>query len=282
MTISAPTTAPVSANVTGSRTYLMCPPAHFGVTYRINPWMRPDLPADRERALVQWTQLRGQLLALGHRVHDMPAQPGLPDLVFTANGGLVVDGRALVPRFRHRERAREAQHFAAAFRTLGIRHVRLASFTNEGEGDFRLVGGHILAGHGLRSDRHAAREVSDFFRLPVVPLRLIDPRFYHLDTALAVLDDNTIAYWPGAFDGAGQAALRRHYPDAVTAAEAEVSQLGLNMISDGRNVIMSAGCTTLRSKIEERGFDVVELPIDEFRKAGGGPKCCVLELHSRR
>jgi N-dimethylarginine dimethylaminohydrolase len=280
MTISAPVAAPGSARVTSTRRYLMCPPVHFDVAYRINPWMRPDRPVDRSRAVAQWTRLRDELTALGHQVDVMPPQPHLPDLVFTANGGIAIGAKALVPRFRHPERAPESEHFAIALRNLGIADVRTASCVNEGEGDFRLAGARILAGYGLRSDRRAAGEVAEFFGLPVVPLRLVDPRFYHLDTALAVLDERTVAYWPGAFDEDGNAALRELFPAAIVAAEADAAQLGLNMVSDGSTVIMSPECPALGAQIAERGFDVVQAPSDELRKAGGGAKCCVLEWHS--
>lgn len=199
--------------------------------------------------------------------------------MFTANGGIAIGDRALVPRFRHAERAPEAAHFAVALHTLGLRDISYACQVNEGEGDFRLAGQHILGGYGLRSDRRAVAEVADFFGLPTLGLRLVDERFYHLDTALAVLDAQTVAYWPGAFDAAGVGALRERYPDAVIATEADAAQLGLNMVSDGRTVIMSPDCPDLAAAIAERGFEVVRLSMDELRKAGGGAKCCVLQWH---
>jgi N-dimethylarginine dimethylaminohydrolase len=236
-------------------------------------------PVDRTRAQAQWDGLRSELTALGHRVEIMPGQPGLPDMVFAANGGIVIGDKALVPRFRHAERAPEAQHFAEAFAALGIPFVRQASHTNEGEGDFRLVGGRILAGTGPRSDPRAPAEVGDYFGLPVAALSLVDPRLYHLDTALAILDERTIAYWPNAFDHASQGVLRELFPDAIQATEADAAALALNLISDGSNVIMAPGADALAAAIAERGFEVRTAATDELLKAGGGAKCCVLEHH---
>lgn len=209
--------------------YLMCPPTYFAVRYRINPRMRPECPVDVDRAQAQWEDLRHRLVTLGHEVLTVAPQPGLRDMVFAANGGIVIGDRALIPRFRHVERAGESVHFARALRGLGLCEVHQASYVNEGEGDFLLVGARILGGSGFRSDPRAAKEVADYFGLPVVSLRLLDSRLYHLDTALARLDADTVAYWPGAFSPASQHILRELFP--------------------------------------------------ELRKAGGGAKCCVLELH---
>jgi N-dimethylarginine dimethylaminohydrolase len=230
----------------------------------------------------QWGRLRDQLVSLGHHVDVMTPDPGYPDLVFTANGGIVVGDRALVPRFRHPQRQGESPVYAAALRALGITQVQPAGFVNEGEGDFLLIGEQFLGGTGLRSDARATAEVAEFFDIAVVPLTLVDPRFYHLDTALARLSADTVAYWPGAFDERSQGVLCELFPDAVLASEEDAAELTLNMVSDGSTVVMAPGRTALAAAIGDRGFHVVELATDELRKAGGGAKCCVLELHSAR
>jgi N-dimethylarginine dimethylaminohydrolase len=209
----------------------------------------------------------------------MTPDPDLPDLVFAANGGIAVGDRAMVPRFRHAERQGESAVYAAALRDLGIGEVVQARRTNEGEGDFLLTGDRFLAGTGQRSDPDATAEVAEFFGLEVVPLALVDPRFYHLDTALARLSDDLVAYWPGAFDRRSAGVLRELFPDAIEATEADAAALALNMVSDGTTVVMAPGRADLCSAITERGFDVVEIATDELRKSGGGAKCCVLEHH---
>jgi N-dimethylarginine dimethylaminohydrolase len=257
----------------------MCPPTYFAVRYSINPWMQLDEPVDAARAVAQWQQLHDRLVQLGHTVHVVDPQPDQPDMVFAANGGVAIGDRALVPRFRHAERAGESAHFAAALADLGITEIRQARHVNEGEGDFLLTGSRILAGSGFRSDRRAADEVGDFFGIPVVTLALVDPRFYHLDTALARLAGDTVAYWSGAFDARSRARLSDLFPDAILATEDDAAALGLNMVSDGSTVIMAPGRDRLARQIAERGLRVVPLSTDELRKAGGGAKCCVLEHH---
>jgi N-dimethylarginine dimethylaminohydrolase len=282
MTLNVASAAPATA-IAGSmpvqRHYLMCPPTYFAVRYSINPWMHPAQPVDVLAAIAQWQRLHDTLIALGHHVDVMPADPDLPDMVFTANGGIVIGDRGLVPRFRHAERDAESMHFARTMKDLGLAEVRQARFVNEGEGDFLLTGERILAGTGLRSDPRAVKEVQEYFGRPVVALQLVDPRFYHLDTALARLDADTVAYWPGAFAPQSQDVLRELFPDAILADEREASALALNMVSDGSTVIMTTECDELAERIVERGFAVLRASTSELRRAGGGAKCCVLELH---
>jgi N-dimethylarginine dimethylaminohydrolase len=263
------------------RAFLMCPPTYFAVRYSINPWMRPDEPVDVDLAVSQWRTLVSTLRGLGHDITLITPQAELPDMVFAANGGIAIGNRAMTPRFRHPERSGEAARFGQAFTDLGFRSVRQARHVNEGEGDFLFTGSLILADSGFRSEPDAAEEVADYFGLPVLGLTLADPRLYHLDTALAVLDETTLAYWPGAFAPASQTVLRERWPDAVLVGETDAATLGLNMVSDGRNVITASGCPTLGRQLTERGFVVHPVDTSELRKSGGGAKCCVLQLHPR-
>ncbi|HEY0640957.1 MAG TPA: amidinotransferase [Pseudonocardiaceae bacterium] len=260
------------------RRYLLCRPVHFDVTYSINPWMDPARPTSAEVGLAQWKRLHDTFVTLGHQVELIEPVPGLPDMVFAANGALVVDGRVLVARFRHRQRTDEAAAYLEWFGRGGWSQVRQAEYVNEGEGDFLWTGKEILAGCGFRSDPRAHDEVREFFGRPVVSLRLVDPRFYHLDTALAVLGDGEIMYYPEAFDPAGQALLAELYPDAVLADRADAEVFGLNALSDGRHVILPGRAVGLAARLRDRGYVPVGADLSELLKAGGGVKCCTLEL----
>ena len=260
------------------RRYLMCPPEHFEVSYAINPWMDPAVPVDRDRAWRQWDELRRTYLQLGHEVETIPAVAGLPDMVFAANGGLVVDGVAVGARFRHPERAAEADAYLAWLRTAGYPTAAAPEHTNEGEGDLLVVGETILAGTGFRTSPEAHREVAALTGREVVTLRLVDPRYYHLDTALCALDDETVAYLPSAFDAPSRAVLRERYPDAILADPADAAVLGLNAVSDGRHVVLPVEASGFAAQLEARGFTAVPVELDELRKAGGGPKCATMEL----
>ncbi|MFI9785053.1 dimethylargininase [Kitasatospora sp. NPDC051984] len=265
---------------TPSRRYLLCPPEHFAVEYAINPWMDPTRPVDRTAALRQWADLAAVLRGLGHRVELMDAEPGLPDMVFTANGATVVAGRVLVARFRHPQRAGEAEAHQRWFTAAGFRQVRNALEVNEGEGDLLVAGPRILAASGFRTTPAAHREAQRILGLPVVTLRLTDPRYYHLDTALAVLDQERIMYYPPAFSPDSRRLLHRLYPDAILAHGADAAVFGLNAVSDGRHVVLPATAQGLADQLHAAGYQPVPVALPELRKAGGGPKCCVLELRS--
>ncbi|WP_035813225.1 dimethylargininase [Jiangella gansuensis] len=256
----------------------MCRPDHFAVHYSINVWMDPGRPVDRDRAVSQWETLRSTYERLGHRVHLLDPRPGLPDMVFAANGAFVVGDRALGARFRERVRAGEAPAHRSWLEGAGV-GVREPRAVNEGEGDFAWAFTRILAGAGFRSDPAAHTELAAVFGVPVVPLELIDPRFYHLDTALAVLDHDTIAYYPPAFAPASRELLGRLYPDAILATEADALVLGLNAVSDGRHVVLAEQATDLAAALARTGFEPVPVDVSELLKAGGGVKCATLELH---
>ncbi|RFU37560.1 amidinotransferase [Actinomadura logoneensis] len=282
-TTSAPAPAPAPAfpeRTALRRHYLMCRPEHFAVTYAINPWMDPSAGASAELAVEQWEALRSTYLALGHEVSLIDPVPGLPDMVFAANGALVVGGRAYGARFTFAERAAEGPAYSAWLRANGFADVKEPEHTNEGEGDFLTLDRIILAGTGFRTDLGAHQEAQEFLGRPVVTLRLVDPRFYHLDTALFPLDGENVAYYPGAFSPGSRAVLERLFPNAVIASEADAAVLGLNAVSDGRNVVVNAEATGLIATLTEHGYHPVPVDLTELRKAGGGPKCCTLELRT--
>jgi N-dimethylarginine dimethylaminohydrolase len=262
------------------RRYLMCPPEHFAVTYAINPWMRPGEPTDAATALRQWAALRQVYTDLGHDVRTIEPVPGLPDMVFAANGATVVGGTVLGARFRYPQRAAEADAYLRWFRAGGYPRVLAPRLVNEGEGDIVCTGRVLLAGHGFRSDEAAGTELAEVFGLPVVSLRLTDPRYYHLDTALCVLDRDTAMYYPAAFDDAARAAIAAQFAELIEAKDEDAEVLGLNAVSDGRHVVLPVQARSLAARLRERGFEPIGVDMSELLKGGGGPKCCTLELRS--
>jgi N-dimethylarginine dimethylaminohydrolase len=259
------------------RRYLMCRPTYFAVDYAINPWMDPTAPVDVDLAVAQWTTLRDTYLGLGFTVDLIDPVPGLPDMVFAANGATVIDGVVLGAQFTYPERAAEAPAYLEWFARNGfVTHE--AKAVNEGEGDILLAGDRILAGTGFRTDVSAHLEAQEHFGRPVISLQLVDPRYYHLDTALTVLSPDNVAYYPGAFSPGSQAVLRRLYPDAVMATALDAAVLGLNAVSDGRRVVLPSAATRLAGELAAKGYEPIPVDVSELHKAGGGPKCCTLEV----
>jgi N-dimethylarginine dimethylaminohydrolase len=263
-----------------AHSYLMCPPTYFAVTYAINPWMRPDQPTDTDRAIRQWQRLRRVYLNLGHTVRIIDPVPGLPDMVFAANGATVIGGTVLGVKFRFAERAAEADAYLDWFRASGFRDVRTARLINEGEGDILYSGRSLIAGYGFRTDLAAHAQLEETFGVPVISVRLVDPRFYHLDTAMCVLDADTAAYYPAAFDEASRAALAAHFTELIEASDSDAEVFGLNAVSDGRHVVLPARAMKLATSLAARGFEPIGVDVSELLKAGGGPKCCTLELRT--
>lgn len=263
----------------------MCPPRHFEVTYAINPWMNTQVPVDVKRAHVQWEVLRNTYLSLGHKVELIEPMVGQPDMVFAANGGLVVSGRAYGAKFRFPERGAEGLAYGDWLRSADIDVFEPAQI-NEGEGDFLTLKRMILAGTGFRTSLEAHIEAANALDRPVVSLELVDPRFYHLDTAIAILDDGNgdapadIAYFPGAFSRHSQRTLRDLFPDAIISDEADALVLGLNSVSDGHNVIVPSEAKRFGEQLRERGYTPVPVNLSEFLKSGGSVKCCTMEMHS--
>jgi N-dimethylarginine dimethylaminohydrolase len=259
------------------RHYVMVRPTHFDVQYSINPWMNPKKPTFTELAIAQWEWLRDLLLDLGHRVDQIEPLEGLPDMVFAANGATVVNDHVLVARFRHPHRRPESRAYLDWFTAQGYQ-VRQASRTNEGQGDYLLAGSRLLAGSGFRTDPLAHGEAERFLGMPVTGLTLVDPRFYHLDTALAVLNDETVMYYPAAFSPESLRLLQKLYPDAILATDADAEVFGLNAVSDGHHVVLPQAATGLIGALRERGFDPISADLTELLKAGGNVKCCLLEI----
>jgi N-dimethylarginine dimethylaminohydrolase len=255
----------------------MTPPVYFAVEYEINPWMDVSTPVDVDRALAQWEDLRQTYLRLGHRVDPVEPVRGLPDMVYAANGGFVANNIAIVARFRFAQRAAEATAYATWMRSAGYRPVS-TRHVNEGQGDLLQIGAMILAGYGFRTDRRAHDEISARLGVPVVSLELVDPRFYHLDTVLAVLDDHTIAYYPPAFSEPAQQLLRALFPDALVVGSADAYALGLNVVSDGLHVVLPEAATGFAAQLRDAGFEPVGVDLSELLKGGGSVKCCTLEV----
>jgi N-dimethylarginine dimethylaminohydrolase len=289
---TAPLAGSSTSRVQHHRRYLMCRPEHFTVSYTINPWMQPQNPTDTQLAVRQWQALYDTYISLGHEVQLIDPIEGLPDMVYTANGGFIIDNIAYGAKFRFQERVPEGPAFMDWFRDNGFEVVEPRE-VNEGEGDFLLVGDTILAGTGFRSTGDSHREIGEVFNREVVSLKLIDPRFYHLDTAIAVLDPvegpaagseaggverANIAYLEHAFDEESRAILAERYPDAIRVSDEDGAVFGLNSASDGLNVIISPRAKGFEAQLRERGYNPVLVDLSELLLGGGGIKCCTLEL----
>jgi N-dimethylarginine dimethylaminohydrolase len=261
------------------RRYLMCPPEHFGVLYEINPWMHREVAVDNERAVEQWDGLVAVLREAGAEVKTMEPKPDVPDLVFTANAGLV-HGRKFVPsRFRHPERQAETPHDIAWFEADGFEIAELPEGVgHEGAGDALPFRGTLLSGYRFRSDARAHAAISAITGAPVRVLELVDERLYHLDLTFCPLDERRAIIAPTGWDSYGRKVVEALVPEPLVLDEEQALSFCANSVVVGTTVVMPLCPAPVGRQLEAWGFDVVIAPVDEFLKAGGGCRCLTLAL----
>jgi N-dimethylarginine dimethylaminohydrolase len=258
---------------------LMCPPDHFGIEYEINPWMNVRAGSEPERARRQWTALHDTLRELGVAVDLIEPVPGLPDLVFTANSGLVFDKLFVVSHFRFGVRQGEAPHFEKWACSRGFEVVRPPEgFRFEGAGDALFCGETLFAGYRFRSDVRSHQWIGEKLGVEVLPLELVDPRFYHLDTCFCPLAPDVALYYPGAFDEYGRSVLRDRIPHLIDVVAAEAISFSCNAVVVGKTVILNDGAPKLAQALAERNFTVRLLGFSEFIKSGGSAKCLTFRI----
>ena len=261
----------------------MCPPKLFDVNYVINPWMAGNVRrSSREQAAAQWQQLH-HALQQAARVMLVEPQPGLPDMVFTANAGLVRGGVVAMSSFFHPERQGEESHFRKWFDDAGFRVCQMPSGTPfEGEGDalFEADGSRLWAGHGVRTLHSSHSHLQDLWDIEVISLRLVDPRFYHLDTCFCPLRSGYVMYFPAAFDADSNAKIEMRYPQErrIPVREEDALRFACNAINVGRLILLNEISADLSCRLQAHGFDVVQVRLTEFLKAGGAAKCLALRL----
>jgi N-dimethylarginine dimethylaminohydrolase len=258
---------------------LMCPPDHYGIEYEINAWMSRSRPSNREAAARQWRDLRRLLEQAGARISCLDPVAGLPDLVFTANAALCYEDLAILAHFRPPQRQAEEPRHRRWFAEHGFRVCRLKSRADfEGAGDALFCGDTLFAGYRTRSDVRAHQEVAAVLGCRVVPLELVTPRFYHLDTCFCPLAPGVAVYYPPAFDAYGRRVLEELIDDLIPVDAAEAYHFACNAVVIGKTVVTGIRCPQLHRQLRRREFTPYETPLGEFIKAGGAAKCLTLRL----
>jgi len=258
---------------------LMCPPDHFGIEYEINPWMDRRAGCNHAAAVQQWQGLRQRLEESGAQIAYLKPMAGLPDLVFTANAALIYGEAAVPARFRHPQRQGEEPH---AQRWLAEHGFTLRPLPEgvyfEGAGDALFCADVLFAGYRIRSDIRAYQHLAALLRCRVIPLELVDPRFYHLDTCFCPIAAGRAIYYPAAFDHYGRKVLQSMIGELIDVEDDEAQRFACNAVVVGNRVITNTGCPQLARRLKDLGLDHAETPLDEFLKSGGSAKCLTLRL----
>lgn len=267
--------------------FLMCAPNHFEVAYVINPWMEGNVACGQtDTANRQWSDLVDMIGRVAHVERIAPAK-GVPDMVFTANAGLVLGNKFVLSRFRHPERQAEEAHFARWFADEGFDVLTLPPETTfEGAGDALLDRERPLLwlGYGHRSDKLCAPLLEDYLDIEIEPLRLIDPRFYHLDTCFCPLEDGYLMYYPSAFDADSQERIAARVPieRRIVVTDEDAFHFACNAVNSAGNIFLNRASAPLAARLQSLGFLVHQTDLSEFMKAGGSAKCLTLKLTEER
>lgn len=261
----------------------MCAPDHYDVDYVINPWMEGNIhKSSRDRAVEQWQKLFHVLKE--HAIVDLvPPQKGWPDMVFTANAGLVLGNNVVLSRFLHKERQGEEPYFQHWFAENGYTvNVLPKDLPFEGAGDALLdrEGRWLWAGYGFRSELDSHPYLAKWLDIEVLSLRLMDERFYHLDTCFCPLANGYLLYYPGAFDSYSNRLIEMRVAaqKRIAIEEADAVNFACNAVNVEQIVIMNKASDSLKTRLADVGFQVIETPLTEFLKAGGAAKCLTLRV----
>ncbi len=258
---------------------LMCPPDFYGIEYEINPWMNRLVGTDRATSAMQWKSLQDTLIDLGVEIELVDPVQGLPDLVFTANAGLVYRKIFIPSRFRHGVRKGEEPYYTAWAQNHGWEVVSIPEMhCFEGAGDALFLGETLFAGYRFRSDARGHQWIGARLGVEVLPLELVDSRYYHLDTCFCPLSANQAIYFPGAFDEYGRSVLQSRIEQLIEVGADEAASFSCNAVVVGKTVVLNDGAPRLAEALRKLGFDVKPLCLTEFIKAGGSAKCLTLRL----
>jgi len=262
---------------------LMCPPDYFSVEYVINPWMSGLTdPPDRNKAHKQWGSLRDSIAKYAD-IEIIEPQPDLPDMVFTANAGVVSENKAIASHFIPHERRLEESYFKSWFKNNGYQLLDLDEKIGfEGGGDclFDRGGPWLWTGYGFRTEVEAHKEIASYFEVEVVPIRLVDERFYHIDTCFCPLTGGLVMYHPPAFDYDSRIAIETRIPPnkRIIVDTQDAGNFACNAVNIDDKIILNKASENLKNQLQQLGFEVIEVDLSEFIKAGGSAKCLTLKL----
>jgi N-dimethylarginine dimethylaminohydrolase len=261
---------------------LMCPPTYFDIEYSINPWMDVNNKVNKELAHEQWNNFVNVLREMGDEVEFIEPAPGLPDMTFSGDPGLVYNDAFIPSNFRAQERAGEVEHYVEWFKRNGYTIKRMPSDVFfEGLGDVVFHNNLAIVGHGCRSDQRAIAHLKELIpSLKVVgEMKILDDHYFHLAMALGFIDEETVLYYPPAFDEASNRRLREivKYPIVAGDEDANV-YFACNNLVIGDTVLLDNCTADLRRSLAVRGYKVRTCDMSEFKKSGGSLRCLVLSF----
>lgn len=258
---------------------LLCPANYFKIPYEINPWMKIKNYVLEKEARLQWRALRDIYKDISFQIEEIDPQHDFPDMVFTANGFFNIGKKALLSRFRFKERQGETKFFKNWLVEHGYEIIDPENVSYEGQGDTFLVAKSIFQGWGFRSEKMILPILSNTYAdHEIVPLHLVDNRFYHLDTCFFPVAENLVYYYENAFDPSSMRKIRKSFVKAIAVSDEEALSFSLNSVAADHKVVMNAKARKFADRVKSDGFRPILTPMDEFLKSGGSVKCLTNEI----
>lgn len=264
---------PSSAQSKVIKEVLMCNPLHYSISYTINPWMKVG-SENKNIAQMQWQKLCQTYFDLGIKVNLIDQQPNIPDMVFSTDQGIVKGKKVIISNFRFKERKGERKPYLEWFTSHGYELIFIPEKAYfEGNGECLFFGQKLLIGIGFRANMLTCKYLKKTLAVEVIPLELINPFFYHLDTALFVLNEEVVFYYPEAFSKKSQKVLKRLVPNLIPFNDFEANNFAANSVVTDHQVILNKTLPNFRNDLAKLGYKSIEVDISEFAKAGGGAHC---------
>ncbi|MFA9289339.1 MAG: dimethylarginine dimethylaminohydrolase family protein [Weeksellaceae bacterium] len=260
---------------------LLCPPTNFEIMYEINPWMHAGTPIDHVKILEEYEALKQIYTSLGVTYHELTPQVGLPDQVYTTDTGLPEGNMFIKSNFRYPQRVPEAAIAASFFQKKGYENKTIPDgIYFEGEGELLRCDDRYYLGYGYRSSKEAAPYLQDYLQKPVQTLEIVDPRFFHLDTCFAPLTDDLALVYKPALSKEAQQVVQRDFKSLINLTETDALAFACNLVTIGKNIIIHEGLSdSLTKQLEEQGYTIHTLNMQEYLKGGGSAKCISLQIY---
>lgn len=260
---------------------LLCPPTHYKIAYEINPWMHIDNQVNPEKAMEEYRRLKQIYQDLGLEILEIEQGENLPDMVYAANFGSPHGNFFIKANFKFDERKGESELAKQYIQKLGFAIKELPeNIYFEGQGDLLKAGNKILMGWGKRTDFEAKKYLEEFLQTEIIDLKLIDQYYYHLDTCFFPLDENTVALNPLSFEEEDLIKISKYFSQIIEVEKEDNDIIACNGVVAGKTAVCGKGISEqLRNDYKKYGFDIIETPMDEFRKGGGSVKCLTLEFY---
>ncbi len=243
--------------------------------------MHVENKVDPERTHEEFDNLKNIYKKIGLDVWIMDPEPGLPDMVYTANCGFVIDNLFIKANFRYQQRRKESDFAEKLFRQKKFKIATLPSNVYfEGQGDLFFRDGKFFAAYGRRTSKKAIGHLENILGEKIITFMVKkDPYFFHLDTCFAPLGKGKVIIHPASFSNDDIDKIKKNFRKVITVSKKDNPFFCCNIVATDDAVIVGKGMSKdIKRTLEKEGLKVFETPMNEYFKGGGSVKCTTLEF----